>query len=66
MGEPTRLRFDQMPVGLPVKEGLPPGLKVIDGKITGVPTDVGIYTFTLELKDAAGDYVVRRFTMAIH
>ena len=46
---------------------LPPGLTLnsATGAISGTPTAAGVYTFTIQLTDAHGQFVTRVFTITI-
>lgn len=67
MAEKTRLSLDQMPLGLPVKEGLPEGMELTaDGVMQGNPTEPGIFVFTVKVTDGEGSVAYRRITLAVH
>jgi MYXO-CTERM domain-containing protein len=44
---------------------LPPGLEIVDDKVTGIPTRVGDYVFAVRVTDLRGDFDVNRFTLSI-
>lgn len=70
LGEPYSVTIQAAgglsPYRYALKEGeLPPGLSLQGGTVRGVPTQAGLYTFTIEVSDANLNRTFREFTIQV-